>query len=357
MKIQDIQVSLEPLALTRPYTIAYKTVSEVSICFVKVIGENGMVGMGACNPSKYVVNETVEESFALLNADSVREAYIGKDIRKLRSLCEELHQHFPDKPGAKAALDIAFHDLFAQQLGIPLVDYLGRFHNRLATSITIGIKNVSETLEEAQEYYDRQFKILKVKLGQSVEEDIERLVKLRERFGNKMGIRVDANQGYSVVDLKRYHAATAQLHVELVEQPLPATAIEAMRSLPAEIRSTLAADESLVTAQDAYQLVGTPPACGIFNIKLMKCGGIYQAQRIADVGRLAGLELMWGCNDESIVSIAAALHVAFANPHTRYIDLDGSLDLAKNFVAGGFHLSDGFMQTVDAPGLGVQTLA
>lgn len=354
MKIKDIQVSLESLALTRPYTIAYKTVSDVSICFVKVVGENGLTGWGACNPSQYVVNETVEESFQLLQDDAVREAYIGKDIRLLRVLCQDLHRRFPNKPGAKAALDIAFHDLFAQTLGVPLVEYLGRAHHRLATSITIGIKNVADTLEEAQEYYDRNFKILKVKLGHVVEEDIERLVKLRERFGNKMGIRVDANQGYSVRDLQFYFHQTKDLGIELVEQPLPSGQIEEMRTLPQEIRTLIAADESLLTADDAYHLTGNPPACGIFNIKLMKCGGIYQAQRIADIAQVANINLMWGCNDESIVSIAAALHVAFANPHTRYIDLDGSLDLARNFVEGGFILEDGFMRTNDLPGLGLE---
>jgi L-alanine-DL-glutamate epimerase-like enolase superfamily enzyme len=356
MKITDIRVRKEHLALTRPYTIAYKTVSDVSVCFVELEVENGMVGWGAANPSQQVVGETVDETFALLSTDQVREAYVGKDIRTLRRLCEDLHQRFPDKPGAKAALDIAFHDLFGQCLGLPLVDYLGRCHEQLATSITIGIKDVAETLEEAQEYYERKFRILKVKLGQSVAEDVERLVKLRERFGNKLGIRVDANQGYSVDDLYYYNQHTRGLDIELVEQPMPADAIETMRALPMEIRQQIAADESLITAKDAYRLVGDPPVCGIFNIKLMKCGGIYQGQRIADIARQAGCKLMWGCNDESIVSISAALHAAFANPHTRFIDLDGSLDLARDLVSGGFMLEEGMMRTVDKPGLGLTVI-
>ena len=65
---------------------------------------------------------------------------------------------------------------------------------------------------------------------------------------------------------------------------------------------------------------------------------------------------MWGCMDESIVSISAALHVALASPATRYLDLDGSLDLARDVVDGGFVLEDGYMRTTDRPGLGVQRL-
>ena len=85
----------------------------------------------------------------------------------------------------------------------------------------------------------------------------------------------------------------------------------------------------------------------------MKCGGIHQGKRIAEIARMAGIDLMWGCNDESVVSIAAALHVAFASPQTKYIDLDGSLDLAKDLATGGFILEDGLMRPTDAPGLGV----
>ena len=66
---------------------------------------------------------------------------------------------------------------------------------------------------------------------------------------------------------------------------------------------------------------------------------------------------MWGCMDESIVSISAALHVAIASPATRYLDLDGSLDLAHDVVEGGFVLEDGYMRTTDEPGLGVRALA
>lgn len=352
MKIKEIRVSRIPLDLTRPYTIAYKTVSAVEICHVEVETTDGRLGMGASNPSKQVVGESMDDCIAALNENNL-DRFIGQDIRNLRFLCEELHDLYPRNPGAKAALDIAFHDLFGQYLGIPLCQYLGQRIKSLPTSITIGIKGVEETAEEAQEYLDRGFKILKVKLGRSLEEDLERLRKLRSDCGFGIGIRVDANQGYSPEELKYFYDKTRGMNLELVEQPMPAGQVDDMKALPWEIRETLAADESLVTAHDAFRLAQNPVASGIFNIKLMKCGGIYQALRIAEVARLAGIDLMWGCNDESIISIAAGLHAAFACAHTRYIDLDGSLDLEKNLVRGGFVLENGVMSLTDAPGLGV----
>ncbi len=96
---------------------------------------------------------------------------------------------------------------------------------------------------------------------------------------------------------------------------------------------------------------------GIFNIKMMKCGGIVSALKMADMAHLAGIDLMWGCNDGSIVSISAALHTALACPATKYLDLDGSFDLEKDVAKGGFILKDGLMRIDDNKlGLGVELL-
>ena len=127
-----------------------------------------------------------------------------------------------------------------------------------------------------------------------------------------------------------------------------------MKALPPEVREVVAADESLITPADAIELIKPPKAAGIFNIKLMKCGGISQALKIADIALHEEIDLFWGCNDESIVSITAALHAAFSCSNTKYIDLDGSLDLGSDIVKGGFKLKDGYMYCTEKPGLGVE---
>jgi len=137
---------------------------------------------------------------------------------------------------------------------------------------------------------------------------------------------------------------------------LKAKAVAEMKQLPEEIRKVIAADESLISPKDAIELIKPPSASGIFNIKLMKCGGVSQALKIADIAALEGVDLFWGCNEESIVSITAALHAAFACANTKYIDLDGSLDLGRDVVKGGFILKDGVMYCNDKPGLGVERI-
>jgi len=275
----------------------------------------------------------------------------------MNQLLFEVLQKFPKNPAAQAALDIALHDTFTKYLGVPLVKYLGQKIKTLPTSNTIGIKNVEETLKEAIEYDRQGFKVLKVKLGKDLEEDIERLVKLRERFGKSMIIRIDANQGYSVEQTIAFFNRTKQLNIELIEQPLPAKSITEMKSLPDEIKAKIAADESLISPSDALELIKPPRAAGIFNIKLMKCGGVSQGLKIAAIALHENVDLFWGCNDESAVSITAALHAAFACSNTKYIDLDGSLDLGKDEVIGGFILKDGYMYCSDKPGLGLERIS
>jgi L-Ala-D/L-Glu epimerase len=352
-KIKNIKVWSADLGNTKPYTIAFKTVDQVRNAFVEITLQNGVTGIGSGNPSEYVVGENLNQTLDALQENNL-EFLAGRDIREFHQLTFEVWKKFPKNPAARAALDIALHDVFTKFLGVPLVKFLGQKIQTLPTSNTIGIKNVEETVKEAGEYIKAGFKVLKVKLGKDLAEDIERLVKIREHHGENVIIRIDANQGYNVEQTLDFYKRTSTLNIELIEQPLPAKAIKEMKSLPDEIRNKIAADESLISPKDALELIKPPRASGIFNIKLMKCGGVSQGLKIADIAAQEGIDLFWGCNDESIVSITAALHAAFSCTNTKYIDLDGSLDLGRDEVTGGFILKDGYMSCSEKPGLGVE---
>jgi L-Ala-D/L-Glu epimerase / N-acetyl-D-glutamate racemase len=353
VKISSITARAEALGLTRPYAIAFRTVSSVENVIVEIQADGGLLGLGAASPEPKVTGETAEICRASLGEGELA-WLIGHDVRTLPALCRELSRRMPHAPAARAAVDIALHDLFAQSLGLPLADVLGRVHDALPTSITIGIKGVEETLAEASEYLARGFAILKVKIGDDLNVDLERLRRLREAAGPDVRVRVDANQGYTREETIRFFEETEDLGIEFVEQPVSAGSIDVLREFPEAIKERIAADESLLSEMDALALAAPPRACGIFNIKLMKCGGIWSALRIAAIAEAAGVDLMWGCMDESRISIAAALHAAFASPATKYLDLDGSLDLARDVSEGGFLLEAGFMKLLELPGLGVR---
>lgn len=353
MKIVRLECQRREVPLTRPYTIARQTTSAVTLWFVRLVSDGPVCGVGSASPATGVTGETPEQCDAALReiAPGLLE---GRDPRRRPALCRTLEEPLRHAPAARAALDMALHDLFARHLEIPLVELLGRRHTQLPTSITIGILPLDETLAEADEYVGRGFTCLKVKIGHDLETDLERLARLRERVGPEIRIRVDSNEGYTTRETRRFLAAYEPFGIELVEQPVPRGELGHLRNLPDDLRAELAADESLHDEEDALNLIGPPPAAGNFVIKLMKCGGISPALRIARIAELAEIGLMWGCMDESAVSITAALHAAFASPTTRFLDLDGNFDLAEDPGRGGFEVSDGEMRLRDEPGLGVE---
>ncbi|HEY2580408.1 MAG TPA: dipeptide epimerase [Mucilaginibacter sp.] len=355
MKIKSVYAYLHKLPLTRPYTIAYKTIKDTRIVFLEITLENGVMGIGAASPSAEVVGETPEQTLANLQSGYLDEL-VGKDIRGFNSLVYAASNHFKKLPGSLAAIDIALHDLFCKYLDIPVLDFYGRQKENLPTSVTIGIKEINEMLEDARDYYKLGFRILKIKTGIDVDADIERVTKLSETFNNKMLIRVDANQGYTISDLEKFIKSTNHLGLELIEQPVKVGQEHSLSQLNEKERKLLAADESLLDPVSAWELSNVPQAFGIYNIKLMKCGGISAAKEIATIAKNAGIDLFWGCNDESIISITAALHAAYSCSNTKYIDLDGSFDLAKDLVEGGFRLKDGYMYPNELPGLGFQKI-
>ena len=352
MRISGITSWGEAVPLLQPYEIASMRIDAVDLFFVRISTDEGVHGVGSASPAEDVTGESTD---ACRRALSIKQLtwLEGRDPRDLDKMERELEDSHRANPAARAAVDMALHDLSARSRGVPLVDLLGRCHDALPTSVTIGISSVEESLAEAEEYLGQGFRYLKVKTGRSYDEDVERLTMLREGVGSEIFIRIDANEGYSVEEARGIGNLAADLELELIEQPLPGPSIAELRSLPQELRRIIAADESLHCEDDARDLVEDPPACGIFNIKLMKCGGIRRALAIADIAESAGIDLMWGCNDESVVSIAASLHAAYACPRTRYLDLDGSFDLARDPAKGGFVVEDGYMRLLDRPGLGV----
>ena len=356
MKIKSVKTWFENLELTKPYSIAYETIDSVENVFVEIELDNGIKGIGSGSPAEFVTGENIDSCKTILKSEA-KEILGKRNIEDIELICETLKNRWPKNPAARTAVDISLYDALSKLNDIPLAQLLGKVHDSFYTSVTIGIKSIESALEEADDYVKQGFRILKVKTGSDVSFDIELIRKLREKIGKHFLIRVDANQGYKIGDLSRFFEMTINDNVEFIEQPLHSNQDNKMDNLPIEIRKICAADESLHSPKDAERLACEPNKFGIYNIKLMKCGGINPSLKIASAAYAAGIDLMWGCMDESIISISAALHAAMACNSTKYIDLDGSFDLAKDLVSGGFNLKDGKMFINNTPGIGVKMLS
>jgi L-alanine-DL-glutamate epimerase-like enolase superfamily enzyme len=346
MSALEVRLRRVQLALTRPYAVSGGSWDSADMVFVELRDEAGARGWGQASPAEEVTGENAAASEAAL--------------RRLPRVCggeadvERALDALDSTPAARAALDMALCDLRARRGGVALVEQLGRVAAAQPTSITIGLKGLAETLEEAREYVARGFRALKVKTGAEVELDLERLAKLRETFGDALTLRADANCGYDERAFRRFAACVAPLEIELLEQPTPRGSEACWRAAGEQVRQRIVADESVHDLAELERWIAGGAPFGSVNIKLMKCGGVRPALALARACERAGLGVMWGCMDESVLGISAALHAAFSSRATRYLDLDGSLDLAEDPFTGGFALESGALDVLPAPGLGAQ---
>ncbi|MFL2560694.1 MAG: dipeptide epimerase [Gammaproteobacteria bacterium] len=351
MKIIQAKVEKHNMQLKAPWAIAGHVHESIENIFIEITDVNGLTGIGSCAP----MNDSKENyNHYFKTLDEYSSSLIGQNLDHNSEIYDSLLLNLPEYPELRAAVDIALHDLYAKTHKTSLVQLLGQEHNSFKTSITIGVESLEKTTAAAQSHIDNGFSILKIKIGECVEEDIERVKTLFELNPENIQIRVDANRGYSKKELIKFYENTQDLGLELIEQPLEIENNQDMLYFPEDIRAICVADESMKTYDDAVALVKGQQPFGVFNIKLMKCGGIYQALKIAEIAEAEGIDLMWGCFDESKVSISGALHAALSCKNTKYIDLDGFFDLGWDLVTDGYICESGVIGPNNKIGIGVE---
>jgi L-Ala-D/L-Glu epimerase len=326
------------LPLRHAWTIARGTSTSKRNVIVELpSGEHVGLGEAAPNVRYQESAETVLEALRTLTPVA-----LGRDPRWFRDISEALQEALPGNGAAKAAVDIALHDLAGKALGVPLYRMFGVDPARMPiTSFSIGIddpETLARKVREAEPY-----PVLKVKLGAE---------RVREVFGAVRAatdkvVRVDANEAWRPEEALKHIEWLATQGVELVEQPLPAVDVEGAKWLRARSPLPLVADEALIHASDVPKLA--EGYHGI-NVKLQKAGGIRESLRIIDVARACGLKVMIGCMVETSVGIAAAAHLG---PLADWLDLDGNLLISED-PFHGHPVVQGRIQLGAGPGLGVE---
>lgn len=351
MRITRVSYERLDLVLSVPYTIAYETIGESVNFILKVETDTSIVGYGCAAPDISVTGESPEE-VELLIKDTVIPFLVGNNPFTYAHILERLRILLEGKSSTLAMVDIALHDIISKKTGVPLFEYLGGFRDHIATSITIGILSLENTLMQASEYVGRGFNILKIKGGLNLEADIEKMILLREKFPD-IKLRFDGNQGYSVDDSITFFKRTVQVGIEIFEQPTRIDNEEKLGEVTSRVRLPVMADESLKNLTDAFRLA-QDQRIDMVNIKLMKVGGILQALHINSVAKSAQLEVMVGCIDECGVGISAGLHFALSRPNVHYADLDGHLDMPGDPFKSLFRLKNGVLYPSENPGLGME---
>lgn len=350
MKITHLESWPHLMPLNEPYTIAYETVAHTENVFLRLRTDTGIVGYGCAAPDEKITGETAAQVLSVLRG-TAEPLLVGSDPLRIENLVESLRKPLALNPSARAAVDMALYDILGKAAGLPLWRILGGYRESIRTSITIGIQPVAWTVSKALEWIGKGFTCLKIKGGANLEEDVERVLRVREAVGTQIELRFDANQGYSVEQSVSFVRATASAQLELLEQPVSSDQMEALEKVTRRVEIPVMADESLMNLRDAFRLARGEMA-DMVNIKLMKVGGICDALHINSVARSAGIESMVGCMDEAGLAIAAGLHFALARPNVLYADLDGHLDLQNDPTRDAVILRNGVLLPTDGPGIG-----
>ncbi len=324
------------LNLIHPFRIAREVSDHKQNVLVR-IADGEHTGIGEAAPSLYYG----EDPGSVLRTLAEAPAILGGDPFELEATMDRLASRFPGDSSARAAVDMALHDLAARRLGVPLYRWLGLDPEKTpVTSFTIGIdepETVRRKVREAAGY-----PALKIKLGSDHDLEIMRTI----RSETDARIRIDANAGWTVDQAVEMVKRLSEFDVELVEQPLPPGSPEDWRRVREAAPMPIIADESVLTSADVPAMAGLVDGV---NVKLMKCGGIREALRLIHTARAHGMQVMIGCMIESSVAITAAGHLS---PLADYADLDGNL-LVSNDPFSGATAHNGRLVLPEGPGIGV----
>jgi len=328
--------------LRHVFTIANSSRTTTQLVLTEIAWD-GYVGYGEASMPPYL-GETQASVIDFLKKIDLSRFSSPFEIQDILAYVDAIASN---NTAAKAAVDIALHDLVGKLIGQPWWKIWG-FNPATTpnTSFTIGLDTeevVKEKTREASPY-----KVIKVKLGK--DEATDKMMINTIRSVTDTVICVDANQGW-----KDKHYALEMINwlneknVNMIEQPMPKLLLDEAAWITENSPLPIIADEACQRLTDIYKLKG---AYNGINIKLMKCTGMREARDMVTLAKSFHMKIMIGCMTETSCAISAAAQIA---PETEWADLDGNL-LIANDVFKGMLIVDGKVTLSDLPGIGVVKL-
>ncbi|QED46315.1 dipeptide epimerase [Cytobacillus dafuensis] len=354
MKIDKIETYRVAVPLIKPFKTALRTVNTAEAIIVKISCDNGIIGWGEAPPTVVITGDSLSSIESAIH-DVLKPFLEKQSLLNYESIFQEIQSILIGNSSAKAAVDMAIFDCISQQCKLPLYQFLGGHKQEIETDYTVSVNGPEEMGEDAVSYVQQGFDVLKVKVGKDeIATDIERIREIRNRIGKAIKIRLDANQGWKPKEAIQAIRKMEELdlNIELVEQPVKAWDIAGLKQVTDHVDTLIMADESVFSPKQAFEVIKTRSA-DLINIKLMKSGGIYQAQIINQLAEVCGMECMVGSMIETRIGITAAAHFAASKKNITRFDFDAPLMLAKEVVEGGIRYSGRKITLPKEPGLGI----
>ncbi len=331
-KIKSVKFKLNTFEYVKPFHIANNIAYDTQNIEIIIELENGIQGFGEASPSFRVNGERIEALMALERV--VQDMIVGMDVREYRRIFEKT-ESLKFASSIKAGVQYAVLDAFGEEIGVPVYQILGGAKREIETDYTISIGSIEERVEETKNIIARGHRVIKIKVGENLEEDIQGMMAI---YDVSKGCRyiVDANTGYTPKEAVNFAKEVYKLGIDIsvFEQPVAMTDIEGLKYVRWNSPFPVAADESARTKYDVFRLI-KEEAVDYINIKLMK-SGISDALAIVEIVKTANLRLMIGCMGESSLGVNQSVHFALGIGAFDFHDLDTPLMLKEPEFRGKY---------------------
>lgn len=345
-RVDEVNVRPLNLPLRNPFEISLGTMHEAENLLVSVTTENGVTGWGEGAPLPPVTGET--QASAVEVANQAGDHLVGRSLADYRETITIMREAFPGMVSALLAVETAAIDAYCRELDIPMAEFAGGTPTPVETDLTIPIVSPAVARERAEAAVEEGFTKLKIKTGNDVAEDIERVHAVREAAPDA-ALKVDANQGWTPKETVRFAQGMQDhgIRLDLIEQPVPASDVSGLAATSERVDIPVCADEALFDPADAIRLVRAE-AADVFNVKLGK-SGLLGALTIVGIAEAANIDLMIGQMIESSLATHTAAHLVAGTGAFLYVDLDGSLLMSEDII----DRDRSPVHRIDGPGHGI----
>ena len=351
LSVSSVEIYKSPIQLKEPFIISLGILTHAENVVIKIITKEGIIGYGECSPFMSINGESMDTCFVV--AQYLARAIKEKNLLDIADCVKAMDKVIYANTSIKSAFDIALYDIAAQHAGQPLYAFLGGDnHKELVTDYTVSIDTPAKMAEDAAWIKSNGFQVIKVKLGQSMELDVERIRGIRETVGMDIPLRIDANQGWKASEAVEILHQLEPFNIQHCEEPVARWNFMELPRIRKQSPIPIMADESCCDHHDAKRLIDLQ-ACDLFNVKLGKSSGIYKALKIFKLAEAEDIKIQVGGFLESRLAFTASAHLALASKQVVYCDFDTPLMFVEDPVADGIQYSDiGVVTVSDLPGLG-----
>ena len=370
MKITKVTVHVLDCPLETPFAFSQGWVGSRSATLVEVETDTGLSGWGEA----FSQGLEPPQIAAATITHALTPLIMGSNPLDTEVLWHRMYHQTRDygRTGsviaAISAIDIALWDIAGQHYQQPVSQLLGgAFRDNVQPYATgfyrlQGQAESTRLAEEALAHYERGFRLMKIKLGFGVSDDIEVMRAIAKALqGKEVGLMIDTNHAYGRHEAKRLGDALADYQLLWFEEPVVPEDLDGYRYLREQLSMPIAGGENEHTLY-GFRRYFNANAVDIAQPDLGSCGGLTAARHIVALAQAEGIRVnphVWG----SAVAQAASLQLIAALPVTHHnlypqqplLEFDTSSHPFRDELTDTpVNMDKGTVAIAKAPGLGIR---